>query len=205
MSQLVSYTGFAVVLFSAIAVVCLFVLRRREPDAPRPFQAWGYPGRPAIFVVACFAMVVNEIIRNGAPALAGRRRHRRGHPGLLSIQTRTLGKKPVEREERERAIAGSKEQKRSRRAAQDVIDKESGCACSFQERAHQPQIPSIARGIAPGQVVAGSDRRRKSPFRSEKILGLAGGTPNVVASQPGTQKQKGPYDQIVEARDACDG
>jgi len=71
LSQLVSYTGFAVILFSAIAVLCVFVLRRREPDAPRPFRAWGYPWAPAIFVVAGAAMVVNEMFRNGAPALAG--------------------------------------------------------------------------------------------------------------------------------------
>ena len=71
LSQLVSYTGFAVVLFSAIAVVCVFVLRRREPDAPRPFRAWGYPWAPAIFVIACAAMVVNEMIRNGATAITG--------------------------------------------------------------------------------------------------------------------------------------
>ena len=71
MSQLVSYTGFAVVLFAGIGVASLFVLRRREPDAVRPFQAWGYPWAPGLFVVASFAMVVNEIIRNGLPALAG--------------------------------------------------------------------------------------------------------------------------------------
>jgi APA family basic amino acid/polyamine antiporter len=71
LSQLVSYTGFAVVLFSAVAVSALFVLRRREPDAPRPFRAWGYPWAPAIFVIASAAMMVNEIIRNGATALAG--------------------------------------------------------------------------------------------------------------------------------------
>jgi basic amino acid/polyamine antiporter, APA family len=71
MSQLVSYTGFAVVLFAGIAVASLFVLRRREPDAARPFEAWGYPWAPGLFVLASFAMVVNEIIRNGLPALAG--------------------------------------------------------------------------------------------------------------------------------------
>jgi basic amino acid/polyamine antiporter, APA family len=71
LSQLVSYTGFAVVLFSAVAVSCVFVLRRRDPDAPRPFRAWGYPWAPGIFVVACAAMVVNEMIRNGPTAIAG--------------------------------------------------------------------------------------------------------------------------------------
>ena len=71
LSQLVSYTGFAVVLFAAIAVTSVFVLRRRAPNAPRPFHAWGYPWAPAVFVLASIAMVVNEMIRNGATALAG--------------------------------------------------------------------------------------------------------------------------------------
>jgi APA family basic amino acid/polyamine antiporter len=71
LSQLVSYTGFAVVLFSAVAVACVFVLRWREPDAPRPFRAWGYPWAPGVFVIAGGAMVINEMIRNGATAIAG--------------------------------------------------------------------------------------------------------------------------------------
>jgi basic amino acid/polyamine antiporter, APA family len=71
MSQLVSYTGFAVVLFAGAGVASLFVLRRKEPLTDRPFRAWGYPWAPGIFVVASLAMVVNELIRNGAPALAG--------------------------------------------------------------------------------------------------------------------------------------
>ena len=71
LSQLVSYTAFAVVLFAAIAVAALFVLRRREPDAPRPFRAWGYPWAPGIFVIASAIMVVNEMIRNGRTALVG--------------------------------------------------------------------------------------------------------------------------------------
>ena len=71
LSHVVSYTGFAVVLFAGVAVAALFVLRRREPDAPRPFSAWGYPWAPAIFIVASAAMVVNEIVRNGATAIVG--------------------------------------------------------------------------------------------------------------------------------------
>jgi len=71
LSQLVSYTGFAVVLFSGIAVAALFVLRQREPDAPRPFRAWGYPLAPALFVVASAVMVGNEIWRNPGPSVTG--------------------------------------------------------------------------------------------------------------------------------------
>jgi basic amino acid/polyamine antiporter, APA family len=71
LSQLVSYTGFAVVLFSGIAVAAVFVLRRREPEAERPFRAWGYPAAPAVFVLASAVMVGNEIWRNPEPSIAG--------------------------------------------------------------------------------------------------------------------------------------
>ncbi|MEO5897901.1 MAG: amino acid permease, partial [Vicinamibacterales bacterium] len=60
-STLTTYTGFAVVLFAGIAVASLFVLRRREPDAPRPFSAWGYPLAPAIFTLASAMIVANAL------------------------------------------------------------------------------------------------------------------------------------------------
>jgi len=71
LSQLVSYTGFAILLFSGTAVAAVFVLRRREPDAARPFRAWGYPWAPAIFVAACAIIVLNELWRNPRPSAAG--------------------------------------------------------------------------------------------------------------------------------------
>jgi APA family basic amino acid/polyamine antiporter len=70
-SQLIEYTGFAVVLFSGIAGVALFVLRRRSPGEPRPFRAWGYPYAPALFVGASALIVMNAIWRTPGPALAG--------------------------------------------------------------------------------------------------------------------------------------
>jgi APA family basic amino acid/polyamine antiporter len=73
-NALTTYTGFAVVLFAGIAVVSLFVLRQREPDAPRPFHAWGYPIAPGIFAIASLAIVLNALwadlvvpIQTGAP------------------------------------------------------------------------------------------------------------------------------------------
>ena len=69
--RLVTYTGFAVVLFSGIAVLALFVLRFREPEAPRPFKALGYPIGPGLFVVASAAMVANAIYREPLPSLGG--------------------------------------------------------------------------------------------------------------------------------------
>jgi len=71
LSELVAYTAFAVVLFSGIAVMALFVLRRREPHVDRPFKAWGYPVLPLFFVVASAAMMAMEARRIPGPTLAG--------------------------------------------------------------------------------------------------------------------------------------
>ena len=71
LSQLVSYTGFAVVLFSGVAVSALFVLRSREPDADRPFKTWGYPWAPMGFVAASAAIVAAEVWRSPQTAEAG--------------------------------------------------------------------------------------------------------------------------------------
>lgn len=68
---LVNYTGFAIVLFSGVAVVALFVLRKREPDAPRPFRAWGYPVAPAIYAVVSGAILANGLLRAPGPTGAG--------------------------------------------------------------------------------------------------------------------------------------
>jgi APA family basic amino acid/polyamine antiporter len=71
LSQLVSYTGFAVVLFSGVAVAAVFVLRRREPHAERPFRTWGYPVAPALFVLVSGLLVGNEWWRNPWPSAIG--------------------------------------------------------------------------------------------------------------------------------------
>jgi APA family basic amino acid/polyamine antiporter len=71
LAQLVTYTGFAIVLFAGIAVSALFVLRRRDRGATRGFSAMGYPWAPAIFVVACAAMVANSFWRDPSSSLAG--------------------------------------------------------------------------------------------------------------------------------------
>jgi APA family basic amino acid/polyamine antiporter len=68
---LVNYTGFAIVLFAGTAVVALFVLRFREPDAPRPFRAWGYPVAPAIYAITSAAIVVNGLVAAPGPTGAG--------------------------------------------------------------------------------------------------------------------------------------
>ena len=67
----VSYTGFALILFSGIAVSAVFALRYHEPDTHRPFRAWGYPWAPAIFVIASVLILANQIWQNPRTSAAG--------------------------------------------------------------------------------------------------------------------------------------
>jgi APA family basic amino acid/polyamine antiporter len=50
--QLVVYSGVALALFSAAAVSTVIVLRRREPDLPRPYRVSPYPWVPLAYVAA---------------------------------------------------------------------------------------------------------------------------------------------------------
>ena len=50
-SQLLDYIIFAVLVFYILTIAGLFVLRFKEPDAPRPYRALGYPILPAIYIV----------------------------------------------------------------------------------------------------------------------------------------------------------
>jgi basic amino acid/polyamine antiporter, APA family len=70
-TALTRYTGFAVVLFAGVAVAALFVLRFREPNAPRPFKALGYPVAPAVFAIASLLIVMNAIYSDPKPSGAG--------------------------------------------------------------------------------------------------------------------------------------
>lgn len=60
--QLTDMIIFAVFVFYGATSLGVFILRRRMPDAPRPYKVWGYPVVPAIFIVFCLILFVNTII-----------------------------------------------------------------------------------------------------------------------------------------------
>ncbi|HEV2750018.1 MAG TPA: amino acid permease [Gemmatimonadales bacterium] len=64
--QLADQFVVAIFPFYALAAAAVFVLRRRQPDRPRPVRVWGYPVVPLLFVVATFLILGNAL---------------RGHPG----------------------------------------------------------------------------------------------------------------------------
>ncbi len=47
--------------FYALAVWGVFILRKKEPDTPRPYWTWGYPVTPLLFLAASLYMLVNAL------------------------------------------------------------------------------------------------------------------------------------------------
>ncbi|MDX1498827.1 MAG: amino acid permease [Woeseiaceae bacterium] len=62
---------FVLWVFFGMNGAALFILRRREPEAERPYRAWGYPVLPALFLVATAYLLVNTVMATPLRALAG--------------------------------------------------------------------------------------------------------------------------------------
>jgi APA family basic amino acid/polyamine antiporter len=92
LDSLGNYVGFSITLFLGVAVAAVFVLRAREPDAPRPFKAIGYPVTPAIFVVVSLAIVLNAYYSAPRVTLLGTLIILAGIPLYLFFTRRERGK-----------------------------------------------------------------------------------------------------------------
>jgi basic amino acid/polyamine antiporter, APA family len=71
-SQVIAIAAFFFVLQYVVSFSALFVLRRREPDRPRPYRAIGYPVTTAISWLGGVAFLIGAIIqdqRNSAIAI----------------------------------------------------------------------------------------------------------------------------------------
>jgi len=57
---LLDYVIFAVLIFYVLTILGLFVLRRKRPDAERPYRAFGYPILPALYILG--ASVISLVL-----------------------------------------------------------------------------------------------------------------------------------------------
>jgi APA family basic amino acid/polyamine antiporter len=62
--ELFSLTIFAEWLFYMIAASTVFVLRRKEPNIPRPYKTWGYPAVPAVFLLVAAVLLYFTFTEN---------------------------------------------------------------------------------------------------------------------------------------------
>jgi APA family basic amino acid/polyamine antiporter len=60
--ELLDYVIFAVLVFYVLTVSGLFILRRTQPNAERPYKALGYPVLPALYVFLCAVIMVDLLI-----------------------------------------------------------------------------------------------------------------------------------------------
>ena len=57
-NDLLDYVIFAALLFYALTILGVFVLRRTRPNAERPYRAFGYPWLPLLYIVAAVGIMV---------------------------------------------------------------------------------------------------------------------------------------------------
>lgn len=69
--QLTNMVVFASFIFYGATALGLFVLRRKLPDAPRPYRVTGYPVLPAVYLIFCATLVVVTINDQPIDALKG--------------------------------------------------------------------------------------------------------------------------------------
>jgi len=67
--DLLDMVSFVVVIFYALTIIGIFVLRKKMPDAVRPYKAFGYPVLPVIYIILALIFCVFLILMK--PLYAG--------------------------------------------------------------------------------------------------------------------------------------
>ena len=68
---LLDYAMFALWLSYGLMVAGVIVLRRKQPDLPRPYRMWGYPVTPILFLAITGWFLINMLLTRPVPSLAG--------------------------------------------------------------------------------------------------------------------------------------
>ncbi len=69
--QLLAYSTFSSLLFYVVTIIGLFVLRKKEPNTPRPYKAFGYPIIPALYIVLTSLVCINLLIFSFKNSITG--------------------------------------------------------------------------------------------------------------------------------------
>ena len=59
---LLSITAFLIVLNFSSGFLAVFILRKKEPDLPRPFKTWGYPWTTLIVLFGSLLFLIGQVI-----------------------------------------------------------------------------------------------------------------------------------------------
>jgi APA family basic amino acid/polyamine antiporter len=67
---LIDYAMFAIWLSYVFMIAGVVVLRRTQPDLPRPYKMWGYPVTPLLFLGVAIWFLGNMLVTRPVPSLA---------------------------------------------------------------------------------------------------------------------------------------
>jgi len=81
--QLTTYVIFASWVFYAMGAAGVFILRKKMPNAPRPYRVWGYPYVPVIFIIFAIVFVIITLKEDPRDSLLGLILIALGIPGYL--------------------------------------------------------------------------------------------------------------------------
>ncbi len=68
---LTNYVVFGSWIFYGLVTSTVFVYRRKHPDMPRPYRAWGYPVVPVLFLLVTFWLLVNTMMTEPLQSFIG--------------------------------------------------------------------------------------------------------------------------------------
>lgn len=60
--DLLNYVMFAVMLFYIFTIIAIFILRKKRPNAERPYKAFGYPFIPFLYIILAGLFCLNLLI-----------------------------------------------------------------------------------------------------------------------------------------------
>jgi APA family basic amino acid/polyamine antiporter len=69
--QIYTYVVFAMLLFHAATAGAVIVLRRKRPDADRPYRVFGYPVVPILFILASVLLLGNTLMEKPVESVLG--------------------------------------------------------------------------------------------------------------------------------------
>jgi len=61
-NELLDYITIASLIFYALTIAGIFVLRKKQPDLPRPYKVIGYPILPALYIIVALAISADLLI-----------------------------------------------------------------------------------------------------------------------------------------------
>jgi basic amino acid/polyamine antiporter, APA family len=70
-NDLLAFVIFGVLIFYVLTIAGIYVLRKKRPDVPRPYKAFGYPVLPAIYILVASGLAVLLLIFERSYTLPG--------------------------------------------------------------------------------------------------------------------------------------